>query len=133
MNRYNYVIYIVFITTLIVNSIDLTILLFICPLKRNLCSSIISKRYLYIAVFMILFIVFNKTIDLYISKICFVFCNLSDLIRIMISTLYRCFRKYLYIKLIFVILIMIVIKDLSYIFRNSIKKKSFSGVFHISV
>ncbi len=117
-----HIIYIAFITILIVNSINLAILLFICPSRRSLYSSTISERCLYIIISMTLSIVLNKTIDLYIPRICFVFCDLLDLMRIMMLILYRCFGKYSYMKLMFVILAMMVMKDLSHIFRNSINR-----------
>ncbi len=119
---YCHTIYIVSITILIVNSIDLVILLSICPLGKSLYSSVISERYLYIIVFITLFIVFSKTIDLYVSGICFVFCDLSGLVRIMMLILYRCFGKYSYMKLVFVILTMMVARGLSYIFRNPMNR-----------
>ncbi len=117
-----HIVYIAFITILIASSINFVILLFIYSLERSLYSSIISKKCLYIAVSMTLFIIFNKAISLYILRICFAFYNLSDLMRIMISTLYKYFRKYSYMKLVFVILAMIIVRGLLYIFSNPINR-----------
>ncbi len=133
ITSYCYAIYIAFITILIVNSIDFVTLLSIYPSKRSLYFFVISEMYLYIAISITLSIVFNRIIDLYILGICFVFYDLLGLARIITSTLYRHFRKYLYIKLMFVILTMIIVRDLLYIFRNPINKQSFSRAFYVSI
>ncbi len=117
-----HVIYIAFVTILIANSIDLAILLSICPSRRSSYSFAISERCLYIVVSMTLFIVLNKAIGLYVLGVCFAFYNLLGLAKIMTSVLCRRFGKYLYAKLVFVILAMMVVRGLSYIFRNPINR-----------
>ncbi len=119
---YCYTIYIASVTTLIVNSVDFATLLPICSLGRSLYFFAVFERHLYIIVSMTLSIMLSKAIGVYISEVCFVFCDLSDLARIMISTLYRRFGKYSYMKLVFVILAMIIVRGLSYIFRNPIDR-----------
>ncbi len=111
-------VYIAFMTTLIVSSVDFVTLLPICPSGRSPYSSAISERRLHIAVSMTLPIMLSKAIGLYAPRVCFAFCDLPGLARIMISMLCRCFRKYSYTKLVFVILAMMVVRGLLYIFRN---------------
>ncbi len=115
-------VYTVSVTTLIASSVDLAILLSIYPLERSPYSSAIFERCLYIAVFMTLSIVFSKTIGLSTSGICFAFYDLLGLARLMMSVLYRRFRKYSHMKLVFVILVMMVVRGLPYIFRNPVNR-----------
>ncbi len=113
-----YVVYIASMTTLIANSVDLATLLPIYPSERSPYSSIASERCLYIAVSMTLSIMLSKAIGLYVPGVCFAFCDLLGLAKIIMSVLYRHFGKYSYTKLVFVILVMMVVRGLLYIFRN---------------